>query len=94
MEISFQDKLDHALELACMLCYENDGKVKNTSKYNKELEDLLWLYADGLIQKYHEKRITGLCSLKQMIDYEMEKEEIEIDEHIELFTQLLKAEGR
>ena len=85
-ETSFQEKLNRAYQLALELAYEDDECIHPTNINN----DLVWAYVDGLIKNYHNKILSGRCSLQATIDYDMEKEEKTLNDHISMFKKMIK----
>lgn len=83
---SFGDKLHQAFVLANQL---TDPDEDIPASYSEELTDLLYAYVDGLEEKRHRKLQSGRCSLQALIDYDVEAEEVRLDEHIALFQKLL-----
>ena len=88
MEASFEEKLNRAYDLSCSLVFNEDNSLKNIEHIPTDIQDLIWGYIDSLIQQYHLNRINGRCSLKAMLDYDMENEEKKLDEQILLLKSL------
>lgn len=93
--LSFSDKLDIAYGLAERLCYVSSppGKHLSTTRDTAELfgepvSSRLWAYVDGLMDKYHDSRATGACSLAASVAYDPEAEEKRLDADIDLFRIL------
>jgi len=96
-EPSFSDKLWIAYDLAVDLCYVpapsggNLSEVRDTAElFGEETSHRLWAYVDGLMEKYHEDRMSGRCSVAASMAYDPEMEERKVDADISLF-KILKA---
>lgn len=76
MMLSINDKLNKAYDLACKVA-DSDEAIKN----RLELDEI-YVYVDGLKHKYFEERINGRCSIQASLNFDLEKEEKELDAFI------------
>jgi hypothetical protein len=93
-ELSFEDKLNRGYHLALEIIYEDDHCTRKRDwSLSRELEDEAHEWADGLVHKYHYKRIEGRCSLTDSLVYDPAVEEQRADEAIARFEAVLKQHG-
>ena len=91
---SLKDKMTEATRLAFQCAYKNitpDGYFHEEKKV--DLPDEVWAWADGLTQEYYMKQMEGRTSIQNIIDFDIEKAEQQIDKDIELFKQTLEKVG-
>jgi hypothetical protein len=94
-EKSLKDKMSEAAYLSLQIVYATvtpDGTYLETKDI--PLPDKVWAWADGLTYKYYETQTSGKTSLNNIINFDIEKFEKEIDGDIAEFKQLLKKVGR
>lgn len=87
--MSFADKLDKAFVLSMRLVYEGHRYRDLPLDDAAEEFDLVYGYADGLSAARHERIQTGQCSINQMISYDIEAEEVNLDADIARLEALL-----
>jgi len=85
---SFQDKLNEAVRLAEQLAHPEPEQAKASSFCTREELDLIWNYADGLYSKYYLDHINGKTSLKNMLNFDMAKEEKKLEQRIKTLKTL------
>lgn len=95
---NLEEKMHTAYQLACKLTYSTiDGTsnlyfdVRENWEHGTNGEIFSW--SDGLYHEYLSRRIEGRCSIKAMIDFDIEKFEAKVDKDIQDFTDLLKLYG-
>lgn len=94
-DLSMQDKLAECARIADDLCYTgttpNDPAAMRAA-YGAATTDLLWMYAEGAFHDYHHSRIHGLCSLAQIIAYDIAAEDDKLTAHLSLFRSFAQPE--
>jgi hypothetical protein len=83
---SIQDKLAVASKLA-LDCHDRVEQGKLT--VSGAQAGMIYNHSDGLIDKYIRKHISGECSIKAMLEFDLQAEEKRIDEDIREMTKLL-----
>jgi len=93
-EQSLKDKMFQATHLSLQIAFATitpDGHYLETKEI--DLPDKVWAWADGLTYKYYENQVTGKTSLSNIINFDIEQFEQEIDRDIIEFQKLLKKVG-
>ena len=93
-EQSLKDKMSQATRLSLQITYATitpDGHYLETKEI--DIPDKVWAWADGLTYKYYENQTTGRTSLSNIMNFDIEQFENEIDKDIVEFQQLLKKVG-
>ena len=93
-EPSMNDKLNEATNLAVELAFEDleKGIPRDTDKiFGEELSNKIGSYVDGLYQKWIFNNIKGRTSIKSMLEFDIEKEEKNIENDILKFKELLQT---
>ena len=93
-EISLKEKMSEATHLALQIAYATttpDRTYLETKEVN--LPDKVWAWADGLTYKYYENQTSGKTSLQNIIDFDIEQFEKQVDRDIVEFKQLLQKVG-
>ena len=89
LEQSFKEKLSEVTNLALQI----DNFLYKNNLYEFFDQDIIEKvdgYARGLIQERIIKNIEGRVSLRQLIEFDIAKEEEKIDDDIILFKETLK----
>jgi len=89
LEQSFKEKLSEVTNLALQI----DNFLYKNNLYEFFDQDIIEKvdgYARGLIQERIIKNIEGRVSLRQLIEFDIAKEEQKIDDDIILFKETLK----
>ena len=89
LELSIKEKLALAYEIACHIGYTDGQMIVRPSNEYQAISDDVWMFIDGLYQKWFSKHIDGECSLRASLDFDIEKEEHHIDNHINKFYKTL-----
>jgi hypothetical protein len=89
IELSIEEKLTLAYEIACNIGYSDGHMTVRPSEEYEAISDDVWMFIDGLYQQWFTKHKDGECSLKASLDFDMEKEEHHIDNHINVFYKTL-----
>ncbi len=79
-EKSLYEKMEEAFRLSC--------RVDPARRFSERDETMIAAWQDGLMHKYALARITGRCSLGDMIDFDPAKFEKEVDRDIERLKKL------
>ena len=95
---SLEELMGEAFHLSMMCAYATtqDGyyhNVRPEGVLSEEEVDLVFAWADGLVQKYAENRMTGHCSLQATIDFDVEKFEERVVRDIEKLKAILARVG-
>jgi predicted metal-dependent hydrolase len=93
-EKSLKDKMSEATHLSLQIVYATitpDGTYLETKDI--DLPDKVWAWADGLTYKYYETRTSGKTSMANIMNFDIEQFEKEIDRDIAEFKLLLKKVG-
>ena len=88
--ISMKHKFNLIHALTGRIAYEcmDTGRVRDTSYLGKETEDLVWMWVDGLYNKWYFNCMDGMCSLKASQDFDMIEEEAKMDKWIVQFYEI------
>lgn len=63
-------------------------KVRDTSFLSEEVEDLLWMWVDGLYGKWFDQLMEGRCSLRELTEFNIAKEDEKLDVWIKQFYKI------
>lgn len=77
-----------AYQLACQLAYDGSTVLDTTKRYGKDDSDLIWGFVDGLYQQWFQKRMDGQCSPQASMDFDMEKQEKQLNIYVQKFLDL------
>lgn len=97
-EKSLCDLMHEAFQLSLDVAYSEiapDGSYftwRPTGLGNHE--DMISGWADGLVHKYYDNRVTGHCSLQAQIDFDIEKFEQGVERDIKIMKKLLEKLGK
>ena len=86
--LSFQDKLNEAVCLAEQLVYPKPDQPKASTFCTQQELDLIWNFADGLYSKYCIDCINGRTSLKNVLNFNLVKEEKKLEQNIKTLETL------
>ena len=98
--LSLQELMFKAFQLSLDICYETITEEgfyhdlgdldKSDIPYKEKFIEDSYAWVDGLYHKYYEKMSSGRCSLKAMIDFDIEKFENKVIEYINRAEEVLK----